>query len=587
MNTARFLTSAWLAFLASVPAYSQIYQLRLYNADDTLTATISNSAGNNQQLRQVGYGQDTGIVDVTSFVKPGSNTIHLSLFNTGGGYTYGYDFYVNGVKTDSNSCGTAGVVGCNNNDQTHQNQIAYTHDISVNGPGTSPTVSYGGHFDGIATDCSHMFGWALDNNNSNATVSVDVVAAGISTVTVRAGDYRSDVGNHAWNLYNLQLYEDQATHVVHVYYSGTTQELPGSPQSFPPSDSQASTCGGGTSTSPIAVNWSAQPPSSATNGQSFSVGWNVTGAATRSRIIYGANSSPDSNNPQYSTPCVTGGNLSQQQSITLPSVNSSTVFSFVVEAQDNNGQNFLSAVAQSTVTIGNGSPFGRNLWIYSADQTQTLRCPGCDSKLTNFIVVFEKTQMSGYQQYSISLLADNLLELTSAMLSIVRTPGVTIVPTSTQVLKNANIPGAGLKNNILAGNDTGWADLSLDEPYIQANSEVLSAVHDVIGLLPLIGGPVGAAGGYVGYAVTLADLYNDVGTILSSSPSILPSTSMRLLMQDVNNNHVDNLMATRLRASFDFSLVFGVRFIALINDSAASPQFFLKGRNTKGLSGNK
>ncbi len=105
--------------------------------------------------------------------------------------------------------------------------------------------SYDGSFDPIATDCSHFDGWALDNNNPNGTVGVDISVSGYGAATVQAGDYRSDVGNHAWNLYNLQLYEDGQSHLVHAYYSGTTQDLPGSPRQFPPAGSSCGGTGGG------------------------------------------------------------------------------------------------------------------------------------------------------------------------------------------------------------------------------------------------------------------------------------------------------------------------------------------------------
>jgi len=100
-------------------------------------------------------------------------------------------------------------------------------------------------------------------------------------------------------------------------------------------------------------------------------------------------------------------------------------------------------------------------------------------------------------------------------------------------------------------------------------------VHDVIGLIPVIGK-------YLWGAVALKDIFGDVGEFWSASPNVGPTSGLRLLMQDVNNNHVDNLMATRLRASFDGHLVFGVRFVALIDDATGSPQLFLKAKNTNG-----
>jgi len=108
--------------------------------------------------------------------------------------------------------------------------------FSVTDSGAEPRgPDYSGYFDPIAVDCSHLTGWAKDNNNSGATINVDMAVSGFPTVqAAQSGVFRSGVGNYEWDQYNLQAYEDGAQHQVHVYYHGTTQELPNSPQLFPP-----------------------------------------------------------------------------------------------------------------------------------------------------------------------------------------------------------------------------------------------------------------------------------------------------------------------------------------------------------------
>src|ERR1035441_9631447 len=95
---------------------------------------------------------------------------------------------------------------------------------------------YTGSFD--AVDCSHIYGWAKDSNNPNTTTSVDISVDGTVWATIAAGDYRFDlanagIGNHAFNEYYLPSnLKDGNQHSVRVVYSGTTTDLPSSPQNF-------------------------------------------------------------------------------------------------------------------------------------------------------------------------------------------------------------------------------------------------------------------------------------------------------------------------------------------------------------------
>lgn len=204
-----------------------------------------------------------------------------------------------------------------------------TNPIQPRGP------SYTGSFDPIPTDCSHLFGWAVDSNDPATFLSVDISVPGFPLAHAAANLARSDLtgslANHAWNFFNLQPYEDGQARTVHVYYGGTTVDLPGSPQTFPPAGGQGACVV--IPSNGVSVSWvpGKQPPATLTGGQVITVGWNVSGPAIQSRVIYSASASPNPGNPQYSTPWLLGGNVSQQATFTLPSVSSPTLFTFMVK----------------------------------------------------------------------------------------------------------------------------------------------------------------------------------------------------------------------------------------------------------------
>jgi hypothetical protein len=97
---------------------ADIITLRLFNVDDVMSAYISNTSFDEQLILQADFQQDTGFVDITGFLRPGSNNILLTDFNVGGTWSYGFDLKDNGVTIDSGSCGVAGVSGCNGDDRT-------------------------------------------------------------------------------------------------------------------------------------------------------------------------------------------------------------------------------------------------------------------------------------------------------------------------------------------------------------------------------------------------------------------------------------------------------------------------------------
>jgi hypothetical protein len=89
------------------------YKIDILYLDDNLQTSISNKAGTTYS-NTFHFGQ-SGIFDITSDVRSGLNTLDFSLYNTGAGFSYGFELLENGIDVFSASCGTwnASAGGCN------------------------------------------------------------------------------------------------------------------------------------------------------------------------------------------------------------------------------------------------------------------------------------------------------------------------------------------------------------------------------------------------------------------------------------------------------------------------------------------
>ena len=125
-----------------------IYTMHFFHADDQMDGFITNSAHNQTLFLTCNFGADCGVFDFTSFVTPGINTLTVQDFNGptvgplgpisgSAGYTYGFDFQIDGVTYDSASCGTFNTYGCNND--SYQTGLVYSHTIQFNGPSPVPS----------------------------------------------------------------------------------------------------------------------------------------------------------------------------------------------------------------------------------------------------------------------------------------------------------------------------------------------------------------------------------------------------------------------------------------------------------------
>lgn len=84
------------------------YTVRLFNVDDFETALV-----NGRQIARVGYRGDTGRIKVV--VDEAPVTLEIVHENAGGPATWGYEVMRGTQVIGRDTCGTAGVVGCQNN----------------------------------------------------------------------------------------------------------------------------------------------------------------------------------------------------------------------------------------------------------------------------------------------------------------------------------------------------------------------------------------------------------------------------------------------------------------------------------------
>lgn len=101
------------------------YYIHVYNVDDVAKAIV-----NGNKVAQVNYPQGDKWVEITNYLKDGSNTIELTDENGYSGWTYGFEISQdnsNIILTDS--CGIVGHMGCMNNDVT--NGFVYRNIITL------------------------------------------------------------------------------------------------------------------------------------------------------------------------------------------------------------------------------------------------------------------------------------------------------------------------------------------------------------------------------------------------------------------------------------------------------------------------
>jgi hypothetical protein len=105
-----------------------IYDLKFYKVDDVMSAYITNESHENEFMFSRSFGPDYSYVDISSYITDGLNTILLTLENGPAGYTYGYDFRIEGQSYASDDCGIWNTFGCDND--RYETGIVWTEEIS-------------------------------------------------------------------------------------------------------------------------------------------------------------------------------------------------------------------------------------------------------------------------------------------------------------------------------------------------------------------------------------------------------------------------------------------------------------------------
>jgi hypothetical protein len=135
-----------LLYLAAATSQGAgVYELRFYDVDDQMYGYISNSEFTHQLVLAKSFQQtasgDTGLADISQFVRPGANTLLIEVWNGPAqgpfgpisgwaGWTYGWDFVVDGATVAGGQCGTWNSIGCDNSSYTpglvHTDSFTFT-----------------------------------------------------------------------------------------------------------------------------------------------------------------------------------------------------------------------------------------------------------------------------------------------------------------------------------------------------------------------------------------------------------------------------------------------------------------------------
>lgn len=92
---------------ATIPAAPLPVSVRLFNNDDVGRVFLDG-----QLFRQVGLGEDTGLMDVSSRLTPGRNEISFELENAHGAISYGFEVYLGDAVVFRETCGVVFRGGC-------------------------------------------------------------------------------------------------------------------------------------------------------------------------------------------------------------------------------------------------------------------------------------------------------------------------------------------------------------------------------------------------------------------------------------------------------------------------------------------
>jgi hypothetical protein len=100
------------------------YLVRAYNADDKAIIRV-----NGIEVADIGFKQDSHLIDITKYLNIGQNSIEFILEDYGGGWTYGFQLNKGGNIVWGEECGKAGISGC---PRSEGSSHAYYHEEIIN-----------------------------------------------------------------------------------------------------------------------------------------------------------------------------------------------------------------------------------------------------------------------------------------------------------------------------------------------------------------------------------------------------------------------------------------------------------------------
>lgn len=78
------------------------------------------------------YTQDSGYINVTGYLKSGSNDFTFTVYNYCCGYTWGFEILTNNDTVFFDKAGIAGISGANNGDMSKPYQYVYNKMVTIN-----------------------------------------------------------------------------------------------------------------------------------------------------------------------------------------------------------------------------------------------------------------------------------------------------------------------------------------------------------------------------------------------------------------------------------------------------------------------
>jgi hypothetical protein len=105
------------------------YAIRIFNCDDAGRALL-----NGRIVADVGFGDDSGWIDVTEQLEPGINNVRFQVINKEGAITYGFQVRKNSSIAFTQECGIHHRIGCEDNRQDFPAGVSKEFNFNISFP---------------------------------------------------------------------------------------------------------------------------------------------------------------------------------------------------------------------------------------------------------------------------------------------------------------------------------------------------------------------------------------------------------------------------------------------------------------------